>query len=154
MNLVFLPMPTEVARAYQHGGPDAYGNASERFVSDGDGNPCRHCLSMIEAGEPALVLAHRPFARIHPYAETGPVFLHARECDPGGGPEVPSILSSPDYILRGYDAGERIVYGTGQIVPTTQILDCVLSLLRRDEIAFVDLRSARNNCFQCRAVRG
>jgi hypothetical protein len=61
MTIRFLPIPIETANTYWSGGPDAYGMAPERRVSDGDGVPCRHCLRLVGAGEPYLTLAHRPF---------------------------------------------------------------------------------------------
>ena len=61
-------------------GPDAHGQKPEKQISDGDGVPCRHCLTRVAKGEPYLVLAYRPFPRDQPYAETGPIFLHAEPC--------------------------------------------------------------------------
>ena len=58
-----------------------------------------------------LILAHRPFPAPQPYAELGPIFLCADACAPGGGSDIPEILASPDYIIRGYSAENRIVYG-------------------------------------------
>lgn len=149
----FTAMATDLARGFQAGGPDAYGLVPEAFVSDGDGVPCRHCLRQVPAGEMALVLAHRPFGALQPYAETGPVFLCAMGCGRGGGPDLPAILSAPDYILRGYDTGERIVYGTGGVIPTLGILARAADLLADPRVAFVHVRSARNNCYQCRIDR-
>lgn len=154
MKLTYRALPTETARAYQRGCVDAYGNKPQHFVSDGDGNPCRHCLRMIAAGEDALLLAYRPFTTVQAFAETGPIFLHARECAAGGGAEPPEILASPDYIVRGYSADERIVYGTGGVIATASIAARAQELFDQAEIAFVDIRSARNNCYQCRIVRG
>ena len=78
--LNYHAIPTDLARAYQAGGCDAYGNPPERARSDGGGNPCRHCLRYIPKGADMLVLAHRPFPQTQPYAETGPVFLCADDC--------------------------------------------------------------------------
>jgi len=146
----FVAMPTEIARAYQAGGPDANGQVPERAVSDGGGNPCRHCLRMIPKGAPMLVLAHRPFPAPQPYAEVGPIFLCAEPCAVGGGEALPEILASPDYIVRGYGADDRIVYGTGAVVPTARIRDEAAARLADPRVAYVHLRSARNNCFQVR----
>lgn len=151
--LRFVPIPTEIARAYQAGGADCYGLLPERQVSDGGGNPCRHCLRMIPKGAGMLVLAHRPFGALQPYAETGPIFLCADACAAGDGVEVPEILASPDYILRGYGADERIVYGTGGVVPTGRIAERAAELLADARVEFVHVRSARNNCFQLRVER-
>ncbi len=53
----------------------------ERRTSNGVGVPCRHCLRNVEAGRDYLILAYRPFPALQPYAETGPIFLHAEPCE-------------------------------------------------------------------------
>jgi hypothetical protein len=150
----FTPLPTAIVRVLQAGGPDAHGQPPEIRVSDGDGNPCRHCLRMIPAGAGMIVLAHMPFPVLQPYAETGPIFLCADACAPGGGETLPEILASPDYNLRGYDADHRIVYGTGGIVRREAIMARAADLLADPGIAYLHVRSARNGCYQLRIDRG
>jgi len=154
--LKFMAMPTETARAYQSGEPDAYGRVPERRVSDGDGVPCRHCLQDVAAGEEYLILAYRPFPVLQPYAETGPVFLHAGPCarHPEAGETPAMFLERESYLMRGYGADDRILYGTGQIVRTGELADAASKLLDRPDVAYAHLRSASNNCFQCRIERG
>ncbi len=149
----FVAIPTDVVRAYQAGGPDANGQVPERQISEGGGTPCRHCLGMIPKGAEMLVLAHRPFPAPQPYAEVGPIFLCADPCDAGGGEGVPDMLASPDYIVRGYGAGDRIVYGTGGVVATGAITARAAELFADPRVAYVHVRSARNNCYQVRIER-
>ena len=149
----FAAIPTDVVRAYQAGGPDANGQVPERQVSDGDGIPCRHCLKMIPRGAGFLVLAHRPFPAPQPYAEVGPIFLCAEACEAGGGETLPEMLASPDYILRGYGRDDRIVYGTGAVIPTAVIPARAADLLADPRVAYLHVRSARNNCYQVRIDR-
>jgi hypothetical protein len=150
----FSAMPGPDAEHIWSGGSDAYAMPPERFISDGNGNPCRHCLQMIGAGEAAFVLAYRPFPDLQPYAETGPIFLHARACPRhDGGDDLPPALDSPDYIVRGYDQDNRIVYGTGAVTLTRDIAARSAAIFARDDVAYVHVRSARNNCFQCRIDR-
>lgn len=79
-------------------------------------------LDQIGAGEAMLVLAYRPFPSLQPYAETGPVFLHAEACDRYPLTDIlPPMLDSPDYIVRGYGDDDRIVYGTGAVTATGEI---------------------------------
>lgn len=154
MPIRFLPMPTETAAAYWNGGKDAYGMKPERHISDGNGVPCRHCLRLVGADEPYLILAHRPFPALQPYAETGPIFLHADPCfahEPSN--EMPPMLTSSDYIVRGYSAENRILYGTGAVVPNADIPDHAARLLAHEDVAYLHIRSSRNNCFQCRVER-
>ena len=150
----FTALPTEVATAYRSGGLDAFGNLPERKISDGNANPCRHCLRDIPAGDEMLVLAHKPFAGTHPYAEVGPIFLCAKACPRGGGEALPEVLrTSPDYLIKGYSRADRIVYGTGIVSPTAELQDRLQAIFEDPEVAYIHVRSARNNCYQARIDR-
>jgi hypothetical protein len=153
--LRFSALPTVEVRAVQAGGSDANGRPPERTVSDGDGNPCRHCLTEITAGDPMLVLAWRPFPGLQPYAEVGPIFLHADRCARWEAEGVPSMfLGWERLLIRGYGVDDRIVYGTGRIVATSGLADAAVALLARPEVAYLHVRSASNNCYQARIDRG
>lgn len=154
MSIRFVALETPLVQALRQGGADANGQAPERQVSDGPGVPCRHCLHPVGSGEPYLILAHRPFPKPQPYAEMGPIFLHAEGCERHADDgEVPDMLRSPQYILRGYNADDRIVYGSGHIVPTPEIPREAARMFNDARIAYVHVRSASNNCYQCRIDR-
>ncbi len=151
----YIALPTDTVRALQAGQPDAYGHKPERAISDGSGTPCRHCLRDVPQGKEMLILAHRPFDGLHPYAETGPIFLCADPCERGGGPDLPEVLTtSPDYLLKGYSAQDRIVYGTGMVVPKDRIAEHAAQTFADDRVAYVHVRSSRNNCYLARIDRG
>ena len=151
----FIALPSHAVHALQAGAPDANGQVPERRLSDGAGVPCRHCLAQVASGEPYLVLAYRPFPAPQPYAELGPIFLHAERC-PRYAPETsvpPMFLVWPRLLIRGYGGDDRIVYGTGQIVATDELAQAADALLGRPDIAYIHARSASNNCYQCRIER-
>ncbi|GLQ53924.1 DUF1203 domain-containing protein [Devosia nitrariae] len=157
MTLRFLGMPSELAAAYRDGAVDANGQVPELHISDGKGVPCRHCLGYVSEGEAYLVLAHRPFPAPQPYAEIGPVFLHAEQCpayDPARGLPERHRNSNDRQILRGYGKDDRIVYGTGTVVQPDEIEGQADLILRRSDVAYVHMRSAANNCFTLRIERG
>jgi hypothetical protein len=154
MSIRFVALETTLVRSLQAGGADANGQTPERQVSPGAGIPCRHCLEPVAAGSPFLVLSHRPFPAPQPYAEQGPIFLHAEPCKrhlPGS--EVPVMLQSEQYLVRGYDRADRIVYGSGRIVPTGDIPAAAEAMFEDPRIAYIHVRSASNNCYQCRIDR-
>ncbi len=152
----FSSMPTDQANTYWGGAADANGDVPEVHVSDGDGVPCRHCQHDVAEGDQYLIFAYRPFPRPQPYAEIGPIFLHAEPCD--RYPEtdqVPAMfLSRESYLLKGYGRDERIIYGTGQIVKSADLAEVASRILDRDDLKYVHVRSAMNNCFSCRIERG
>ena len=154
MAVRFVALETPLVRSLQAGGPDANGQTPERHISPGRGVPCRHCLRSVAAGEAFLILSHRPFPGPQPYAEQGPIFLHGDACarhQPSA--ELPAMLTSEYYLVRGYGADDRIVYGSGQIVPTAQIPVAAEAMFADPRLAYIHLRSAANNCFQCRLER-
>lgn len=150
---VFFALETETVRDLQAGRADANGQRPERAVSDGQGNPCRHCLQEIPAGQEMLVLAHRPFVGLHPYAEVGPIFLCADACNRAQPTDtLPEILTTSDnYLVKGYGENERLVYGTGLVVDRTEMAERIDQILEDPRVAFIHIRSARNNCYQVRA---
>ncbi|XUY27793.1 DUF1203 domain-containing protein [Agrobacterium sp. rho-8.1] len=151
--IVFTAMTADEADAFRLDKLDAYGQKPERSIVSGT-LPCRACLGQIRDGEAALLLAYRPFPSPQPYAETGPIFIHAESCGAYAAREIlPPMLDSTDYIVRGYSSDNRIVYGTGAVTLTNKIAERASELLTRDDIAYVHVRSARNNCYQCRIER-
>ena len=149
-----VPMQTETVRAYQAGQPDAHGQTPERALSDGGGNPCRHCLRYIPKGAEMLILAHRPFPTLHPYAETGPIFLCAAACARHNGDSLPEVFTrSPDYLIKGYSAEDRILYGTGAVIAKDRILNAAEEIFSDPKVRYIHIRSARNNCYQARIER-
>ena len=151
MDLKFHAYDQPFVDAARAGGPDANGQPAEHALSDGAGNPCRSCLRDVPKGANMLILAARPFPELQPYAETGPIFLCAEPCMPWAGDGLPPILaSSPDYLLKGYSSDNRIVYGTGAVVAKNLLAVYAAEVLSDTRVAYVDVRSSRNNCFQTR----
>jgi hypothetical protein len=155
MNLKFAALPTETVRALQNGGLDANGQRPETDISDGPGNPCRHCLRDIPAGRKKLILAYRPFPDAQPFAELGPIFLCAEPCERhADSVELPAMFSSREKMLiRAYDRDDRIVYGSGQIVEPKNVSTVAGQLLGSEDAAYLHMRSASYNCYQCRIER-
>lgn len=155
MPLNFEAIPTIDARNAQNGQPDANGQLPEHAISDGQGNPCRHCLTNIPKDAPMLILGYRPFPARQPYAELGPIFLCAGQCGRHKDSEfLPDIFKNTDnYLIRGYDAQDRIVYGSGQVTKTDLIQQAIKNGFTNSRIDYFHMRSASNNCFQAKVTR-
>ena len=151
MSLKYIALETSEVLRLRAGDSDANGQQPEVALSDGEGNPCRHCLCEVARGEPMLILAHRPFNELHAYAELGPIFLCAQDCE--RHPEssgVPILYRGLDMLIRGYDRNERIVYGTGRVIEMSNVEIEANRLFASSELSFIHVRSPTNNCFQFR----
>lgn len=92
---------------------------------------------------------------MQPYAELGPIFLHAEACERYAESDQvpPVVVRSQRMLIRGYNAQNRIVYGTGQVVAVESIHNAAAVLFERPEIVYIHVRSASNNCYSCRIDR-
>ncbi|HTN97153.1 MAG TPA: DUF1203 domain-containing protein [Nordella sp.] len=154
--VAFIALDTEEVRALQMGAADANGQKPERHISDGDGVPCRHCQRDVGKGESYLILNYRPFPALQPYAESGPIFLHAEPCERYAlTQEAPDMFfkNGRRYLIKGYYANDRIAYGTGTIVEPHDMAAAAAKILERSDIAYIHVRSALNNCYQLRIER-
>lgn len=155
MPVLFHALPSVDVRKLQAGQPDYYGQIPKQTESDGAGTPCRHCLANTPEGKTMLILSYRPFQEDQPYAEVGPIFLCGDNCkrfaDSGDLP--PILRTSPDYLIKGYGIDDRIVYGTGQIIAPDNMVNSCESIFEDPDVSYIHVRSARNNCYQCKVTR-
>jgi len=151
MKIRYTALPTDKVRKLLSKGFDANGQLPEKSLSDGNGNECRHCLQEIPLGRPMLILAYRPFSKIQPYAEVGPIFICANQCE--RYQEIagtPDLYCNRDMLIRGYDSNDRIIYGTGKVVPMSNIEQEALLLFDKPSLSYVHVRSPTNNCYHFR----
>src|SRR5262245_45681829 len=154
MQLIVRGIPSEQVERIRDGGVDANGQAALTRIAEGVANPCRHCLALIREGDPKLVLAYRPFEKPQPYAESGPIFLHAATCKRYEADRLPAWFTFMDpAIVRGYDDMDWIRYDTGRVVPGADLDAACRQILSDESVAYVHVRS-KFNCFQCRVDRG
>jgi hypothetical protein len=149
----YVALPSQEVAALRRGAPDAYGQPAARAVATGSGEPCRHCLGFVPTGRPMPILAHRPFPRPQPHAETGPIFLGGDACAPFAGAAPAIFDGAPDYPVKGCSPDDRIVYATGRVVPTAGVEAYAEALPQDGRVAYVHVRSARNDCRQLRIER-
>lgn len=153
MKLVVQGIRSDEVDRLRNGGSDANGQPALIRIAEGGANPCRHCLGLIADGEEKLVLAYRPFDAVHPYSETGPIFLHKRPCQRYESEKLPAWFDYMDpAIIRGYGNDDWIRYDTGDVVAGPQLGGACDRILSDKTVAYLHIRS-KYNCFQCRVDR-
>ncbi len=93
-------------------------------------------MQLISAWEEKLVLAYRPFAALQPYAEVGPIFLHANACTHYSSDQLPAWFAYLEpAIVRGYGYDDWIKYETGAVVPGKDLTAQCQRILANPEVA-------------------
>jgi hypothetical protein len=154
--LSYVALPTALVQQVRATMRDETGNALSAWVSDEDGNPCRHCLRLTKAGERLILFTHRPFETPGPYAESGPVFVHADPCeryDPQGG--IPRDFLDRSLTLRSYGSTDRGALSiVDAVVAAPGDAEGALGHLFADErVQFVHVRNPAWGCYDFRVER-
>ncbi len=133
------------------GGEDDFGNRVVRLAGHEAGAPLRCCLRDSRDGEDITLIAHQPSTVGGPYAEVGPVFIHADRCEGYAATGYPDGFRHRSQLLRGYDADGRQVDNTVTEGPAAEA--AIEQLLARPEIAFVHSRNLMAGCYMFRITR-
>jgi Protein of unknown function (DUF1203) len=146
VTLQISPIPVETLRRIRERCIDDLGNPVVSEVDAEGGSPLRCCLRDAAPGERVAAIGYNPFSWSGPYAETGPVFIHADEC-----PGYQELHSYPvgfrhrQQIFRAYSAQRRIVDAV--IVAGADAEDVLAELLARPEVDFVHSRNVAYGCY-------
>ncbi|HKH87255.1 MAG TPA: DUF1203 domain-containing protein [Acidimicrobiales bacterium] len=128
-------------------GVDDFGNPMNPSVDEAGGSPLRCCLRDSTPSERIALIALRPFPWPGPYAEAGPVFIHAEACAGYTEPyRYPEGFAHRRQLLRAYDHDRRIC--DAMQATDGQQAERILSwLLSRPEVDFVHSRNVEWGCY-------
>jgi len=146
-----VPLPTEIAdaarRTARAGAPDH----AVVTVDSPESSPCRHCLRWAKPGERVVLFPYTAIPAGQPYSETGPIFVHADECERYSATnEYPSDFRN-GRVVRAYDLNYNII--DAQVVNGSEPEVVIESLFQNPDTAFVDVRSVTRGCFTFRVLR-
>ena len=146
-----IPLPTEIAEvarsAIKAGAAD---HALVMAQSPGT-CPCRHCLRWAKPGERVILFPYAAIPSGHPYAESGPIFVHAEKCERYGATGEYPIDFRNGRVFRAYDAKYKII--DAEIVNGSEPEVVIEGLFQNPDTAFVDVRSVTHGCFTFRVQR-
>ncbi len=105
ISLQFIPIPQGVADRARSTMRDDFGHI---LHIQSEQAPCRSCLRIPTSPEDLILLSYQPLRDRNPYAEVGPIFVHARDCRPYEPLDTfPEDFAPRELILRAYNnAGE------------------------------------------------
>lgn len=147
------PIQADRLRQIRADGRDDNGERYTQRVDDEGGAPLRCCLRDSRPGEHIALIGYRPFGGSGPYAEVGPVFVHAEEC--GGylqADRYPEEFLDRPQVFRAYRADGTIA--GGRLVKPEHGQEHVIRELFADpDIALLHSRNVIYGCFMFEITR-
>ena len=147
-----IALPTEIADAARRAVSAGSADHALITVDSPESSPCRHCLRWAKPGERVILFPYAAIPSGQPYSETGPIFVHADECQRYSATnEYPADFRN-GRVLRAYDSDYNII--DAQVVDGSEPETVIERLFQNADAAFVDVRSVTHGCFTFRVQRG
>ena len=148
-----IPLDKDFLNRIRERGHADFGNPLVPTANaDEGGTPLRCCLREAGVGERVALIAYQPASIGGPYAEVGPVFIHADECSGYDPHDVyPEEFRHRTQILRAYD--RKGCQLDNQIVDGVEVEARISELLARVDVAFIHSRNVLAGCYMFGIVR-
>ena len=153
-------IPSSTLTEIRLAGHDRFGNELTPIVDADGGSPLRCCLRRSAPGEELYLIAYRPFTRPGPYAEAGPVFVHARPCPgyrendayPAGYRDWPPMVFRP-YRHHAELNCDAIAYDAIEIGGGDTAEALIRTIFADPTIDFIHTRNVHAGCFMFSITR-
>ena len=147
--LEYVPIPSQLAEEARRMMHDAFGHALRVQTTMA---PCRLCLRISREPEQLILLSYRPLADTGPYAEIGPIFIHANGCEPyASSTTFPEDFLARSLVMRAYDADGSIV--DAAIAAPGIGPEVAARFLSDSKIVEVHVRHTTYTCYDFKIVR-
>jgi len=142
-------IPPQMLDRIRAAGIDDFGNPLEVSVDEQGGAPLRCCLRPAAPGDRLVLIAYRPYSRPGPYAEVGPVFVHAERCagytEPARYPA--GYRDWATLIFRPYHDDGRMAYPAIAMVDGPQAKQAIAAIFADPTIEMIHARNVYAGCY-------
>jgi len=144
-NYRVVPLPTEFADAARRAAQAGARDHACVMVDSPTGYPCRHCLRWAQPGEQVILFPYASIPAGCPYAEMGPIFVHAQPCPRYEVTEQYPADVRGGRVIRAYDREQNMI--AGEIVNGRKPETVIEKLFENPETEFIQVRSADRGCY-------
>lgn len=150
VTLKYLPIPHEIVEEARLTHRDRFGHALQVTKEMA---PCRLCLRISKQPEDLILLSYQPLPDTGPYAEIGPIFVHAQACEPYAEQETfPEDFAPRSLVLRAYGLRGEIV--DALVAQPGEAPLHAAEFLSDPRVTEVHVRHDYYTCFDFKIVRG
>jgi hypothetical protein len=150
-NYRVVPLPSEVAMTARRAAEAGASDHAIINVTSPNEAPCRHCLRWAQPGEQVVLFPYASIAPGRPYAESGPIFVHAVPCQSYQAMgEFPAAFRE-GRVIRAYDRQQNMI--AAEMVGGQEPESVIEKLFDNPEVEFLQVRSAGRGCYTFRIAR-
>jgi Protein of unknown function (DUF1203) len=145
--LKVLAIDSDRLEGMRAAGHDGHGNRLAPFPALG-WEPTRCCLRVAGEGESILLISFAPVDGPSPWAEVGPVYVHAAVCEGYRTDQLPDELRTGPRVLRTYHADRTLNYEDIALVERGLDIEPTLrEVLGRPNVDEVHVRATLSQCW-------
>jgi Protein of unknown function (DUF1203) len=147
--LRYVAIPQEIADEARETRRDRFGHELSVVETQA---PCRVCLRISKHPEKLILLSYQPLPDTGPYAEVGPIFVHAARCRRYvDEPSFPDDFSDRRLVLRAYGRDGRIA--NALVAEAGTAPQRAAALLSDTQVAEIHVRHESYTCFDFKIQR-
>lgn len=150
-NFRIIPLPTDVAEEARRAAAAGATDHTIITVASPNEAPCRHCLRWARPGERVILFPYASIPPGRPYSETGPIFVHADECQRYAASDQFPADFRRNRVMRAYDSNDDMI--DARVIDGDEIEPVVEELLHNPATAFLQARSVSRGCYTFRMER-
>jgi hypothetical protein len=140
-----VPLATEIAQTARRAAKAGAADHAIVIADSPTGYPCRHCLRWAEPSEHVILFPYASIPAGHPYSETGPIFVHVKNCQRYSATEEYPADFRDGRAFRAYDADYNMI---DAVIPDGVEPEAVIeNLFKNPETKFVQARSMNRGCY-------
>ena len=140
-----VPLATEIAQTARRAAKAGAADHAIVIADSPTGYPCRHCLRWAEPSEHVILFPYASIPAGHPYSETGPIFVHVKNCQRYSATEEYPADFRDGRAFLAYDADYNMI---DAVIPDGVEPEAVIeNLFKNPETKFVQARSMNRGCY-------
>jgi hypothetical protein len=144
----YMPIPQDIAEQARKTLRDGFGHPLQVERNQA---PCRSCLRISKEPEDLILLSYQPLPDTNPYAEVGPIFIHAHACTPYNADAFPEDFLERELVVRAYNHEGRIADAV--VAAPGKAEDAATAFFADERIAEVHIRHTSYTCYDFKVTR-
>lgn len=149
-----IPLDTEYAQRMRRSSTDDFGYPISKRIEPGNTYPCRHCLREAASDAGMLLLSYQVPRPKSVYGHPTAIFLCAEACSRfNENNTIPKIVRNRLIVLRSFNEDGSMIYNANELVDGADCDTVLQNLLAREDIAHINVHTAKAGCMLCRIER-